>query len=52
MKVAVTWWMKRSFVIKVDCSERDCLVLPFFQWYFVPVLRLWFVFFGKSGNHQ
>ena len=42
-KIPITWWVKGSFVINMDCSKRDCLVLPFFQWYLVPVLRLWFV---------
>ena len=42
-KITVTWWVKRSFVINMDCSERNGLVLPFFQWYFFPVFRLWFI---------
>ena len=37
MKIPVTWRVKGSLVINMDCSERDCLVLPFLQWYFVPV---------------
>ena len=43
MEIPVTWWVKRSFVINMDCSERNCLDLPFFQWYFNPVFRLWFI---------
>ena len=42
MKIPVTLWVKRSFVINVNSPERDCFVLPLFQWYFVPVFRLWF----------
>ena len=42
VKVPNTWWVKGSFVINMDCSERDCLILPFLQWYLVSVFRLWF----------
>ena len=43
MKIPVFWRVTGFLVINMDCPERDCLVLPFFQRYFVPVFRLWFL---------
>ena len=53
MKVPITWWVKRSFVIYVNCSERNSLNLSFFYWYFVPVFRLRFVVLaGETINSK
>ena len=43
MKVPVTWWVKRSFVIYVVCAKRGCFNLLFFQWDFIPVFGFKFV---------
>ena len=43
LKVPVTWWMEGFFVINMDCSELNSLVLLFFRGYFFPVLKLWLV---------
>ena len=43
MEIPVTWWVKWSPVIDMDCLEWNSLVLPFFQWYFICMFRFWFV---------
>ena len=41
--------VNRSLVINMDCLERYCLVLPFFQWNLIPVFRLWFVVLASQA---
>ena len=43
IKDSGTSWVKRSFAIDKDCSERKSLVLSFFQWYFISVFKFSFI---------
>ena len=47
MKVSITCWVTRSFVVNLVCSQRNSLEFPFFQWYFISVVGLGFVVLAR-----
>ena len=53
MDVISTSWVNRSFAIKVYSAERNCFVLPFFEWNFVSMFQFRFVVLaGKAIGCQ